>query len=150
MQEKDWKQIAEGAIQDDRMLDSDVLKRNPEGEITKELLDSAIAQRHLADTIIKAYYEQERKTLAERFKNGPSFTADELRFSATARCSCGAGLAYPKCSGIDGCWDCSEVLMGTADITLIHSGRMPFSMYNIKAESDHNGTTRPCTEKKDG
>lgn len=78
-------------------------------------------------------------------------TDDELVYAATARCKCGAGLAYPY--GIGGCgyWDCSEILKGRA----VHSGkpgavqhtaRLPFTFYEVKSErqpSARGATTRP-------
>jgi hypothetical protein len=70
-----------------------------------------------------------------------------LTYAATSRCPCGAGLAYDSKgeSGkpIAGCWDCSEILLGTADADVKHTARLPFTFYGIKPESKVRGTTRP-------
>lgn len=71
------------------------------------------------------------------------FTPDELRYSREAKCECGAGLAYPKATGLqEGAWHCSAILTGVADKKVLHTGRLPFSMYEVKSEND-NQTTRP-------
>jgi len=82
------------------------------------------------------------------------FTIDELVFSAEARCICGAGLAYPDNSGIQGSWYCADILLGKAlpksnSDSKQHSGAYPFSFYNIKSEgqpSAESKTTRPENE----
>ena len=80
-----------------------------------------------------------------------SYKPEELRFAATARCKCGAGLAYPpddtRLSIKDGAshWDCSAVLMGQAPPTKDHP-TFPFMFYEIKSEdqpSARGATTRP-------
>lgn len=71
-----------------------------------------------------------------------------LTYAATARCKCGAGLAYRKG---DTAWDCSEILLGTAIPSgqpgaVMHSDRYPFVFYEIKSErqpSANGATTRP-------
>jgi len=42
------------------------------------------------------------------------FRIDELRYSRTARCPCGAALAYPRDIGMHGSWYCSAILRGVA------------------------------------
>ncbi len=77
------------------------------------------------------------------------FTLDELIFSATSRCVCGAGRAYPKNIGLRGSWDCSDILLGRAPIGeggKQHDAPLPFMFYEIKSETQPsaNGlTTRP-------
>lgn len=81
------------------------------------------------------------------------FTDDELRYSATARCPCGAGLAYPK--GVDlrdwrACsWDCADILTGRAvPGHRTHTDRLPFAFHEIKSElqpSANGASTRPKT-----
>lgn len=76
-----------------------------------------------------------------------------LRFSATARCECGAGLAYD----VDlrdpfGSWECADILRGLAvpkgqEGAKVHSPPFPFSFYEIKSEdqpSAMGATTRPA------
>lgn len=75
-----------------------------------------------------------------------------LVYAATARCPCGAGLAYQ--AGADpftGAWDCSAILTGTAIPSgqlgsVEHTAVLPFVFYEIKSErqpSAHGATTRP-------
>lgn len=74
------------------------------------------------------------------------FSDAELIYSATARCQCGAGLAYPSDRNVRGreSWVCSRVLRdGEAE-----SGHdsYPFAFYEAKSEltpSAHGATTRP-------
>lgn len=69
-------------------------------------------------------------------------------YSATARCPCGAGLAYE--SGADS-WDCSDILTGRAipsgqPGSKKHTVRLPFAFYEVKSEnqpSANGATTRP-------
>lgn len=85
-----------------------------------------------------------------------TFTEDELRYAATKRCPCGAGLAYPpNGEPKDGpfefwsYWDCSEILKGTADTSVEHTAQLPFTFYEIKSEeqpSANGATTRPRSE----
>ena len=74
-----------------------------------------------------------------------------LVYAANKYCLCGMGLAYETrgLSGvpIQGFWDCSGILLGTADSDVKHSDIYPFVFYEIKPESEGRGTTRP--EKKD-
>jgi len=73
-----------------------------------------------------------------------------LMYAAYARCPCGAGLAYDPQgeSGkpIIGYWDCSAILLGTADENVTHTAQLPFVFYEIKSEgqpSAQGSTTRP-------
>src|SRR4051794_7590767 len=63
----------------------------------------------ISDTI-----ERRIRSLA-RGEGAGRFTPDELIFAASSRCECGAGLAYPDGIGAWGFWDCSAILLGTAD-----------------------------------
>lgn len=82
----------------------------------------------------------------------------DLVFAATARCQCGAGLAYdPNDRGAGtvfkgpSAWDCSAILLGDAvpagaPGAVRHTDSLPFSFYEIKSEhqpSAHGATTRP-------
>lgn len=53
----------------------------------------------------------------------------DLTFAATARCPCGALLAYAP---DDDCWDCSAILMDVADKDKQHTARLPFTFYKVK------------------
>lgn len=44
-----------------------------------------------------------------------------LVYAATARCPCGAGLAYEAGVGIRGYWDCSDILLGIAEQDVQHT-----------------------------
>lgn len=82
------------------------------------------------------------------------FTDDQLRYAATARCRCGAGLAYPKeishrqpAKGFGGAWFCSDVLTNRVPFEEgKHDAGLPFAFYEIKSEeqpSANGRTTRP-------
>lgn len=81
---------------------------------------------------------------------GKQLTEDDLEYAAASRCSCGAGLAYPKGRHADA-WDCSDVLLGRAipqgqPGAVRHTERLPFAFWKVKSESDASAcgyTTRP-------
>ncbi len=74
-------------------------------------------------------------------------TADDLTFSATARCKCGAGFCYPKfVHDMHGQWLCSAIILGTAEAGSEHDAAKPFVFWDIKGErqpSANGATTRP-------
>lgn len=90
------------------------------------------------------------------------FKDKHLKYAASGRCRCGAGLAYPKglpyAKGLDqkfNYWDCSAILTGKiepekinekdSDDNYLHP-RYPFAFYDIKSEdqpSAFGATTRP-------
>lgn len=87
-------------------------------------------------------------------KNGdPIYSDEQLRYAATARCKCGAGLAYVKdadhrmpAQGVGGAWFCSDLLTGRADPDWEkHDKGYPFVEYEVKSEeqSRDGHTTRP-------
>ena len=84
--------------------------------------------------------------LQDCWKGVGHFNENELLFSATAKCVCGGGLAYPTNQyNISGYWDCANVLTGNADFKKKHD-RFPFAFYAIKSEmqpSANGATTRP-------
>lgn len=86
------------------------------------------------------------REVAARFNDRKPFTPDELRFAATSRCPCGAGIAYPKgMEPMGGFWDCSAILLHTDDKTKTHTDRLPFAFYEIESEdqpSAGGATTR--------
>ena len=76
--------------------------------------------------------------------------AERLVYAASARCPCGAGLAYDPAGEVGGedgtphykpnAWDCSAILLGTAILkgqpgAVLHTGVLSFSFYEIKSES---------------
>jgi len=77
------------------------------------------------------------------------YKAKDLVYASDARCLCGAGLAYPKVSPQHadfGFWDCSAILLGTADERVVHDDRRPFAFYKIRSELQSGAcgrTTRP-------
>jgi hypothetical protein len=75
------------------------------------------------------------------------FDPKELRYASINRCICGAGLAYPLKIGMHGCWHCSAILTGIADVNVQHDEGFPFAFYEIRSEdqSDNEQTTRPKT-----
>ncbi len=69
---------------------------------------------------------------------------EDLLYSATARCPCGAGLAYAVNAKATE-WDCSAVLLGLEPADAKHP-TYPFVFYSIKSEgqpSANGATTRP-------
>jgi hypothetical protein len=73
-----------------------------------------------------------------------------LIYAAWTRCPCGAGLAYDPAgeSGqpFRGFWDCSAILLGTANPSVKHEGQLPFAFYSVKSENQPSAggaTTRP-------
>jgi hypothetical protein len=91
------------------------------------------------------------------------FTDKELLYAATARCRCGAGLAYPHDTETAlqfRSWICSAVLKGQTDgekayappflsivVTEGKHDQLPFAFYKVREESSVNNTggwtTRP-------
>lgn len=85
----------------------------------------------------------------ERARQGKTVPED-LKYSATSRCCCGAGLAFVMDMNIHGHWDCSAILLGVASSGAKHTAQMPFAYYNIKCEgqpSANGATTRPTTQE---
>lgn len=80
---------------------------------------------------------------------------EDLRYSATNRCPCGAGLAYPKnintSYGENAYWDCSDILKDIAiqsgmEGSQDHTARLPFVFYEIRSEDQNKSeicSTRP-------
>lgn len=76
------------------------------------------------------------------------YTDLELLYATTARCRCGAGLAYPMLAEDAlklSAWVCSGVLRGDADSSQHES--FPFAFYKVREETSINNrggaTTRP-------
>lgn len=74
---------------------------------------------------------------------------DGLVYAAHTRCPCGLGIAHRTDAqpyGDTAYWDCSGILLGTADDTVKHTAKLPFVFYEIKSEnqpSANGATTRP-------
>lgn len=77
-----------------------------------------------------------------------TLTDHELLYAATARCACGAGMAYPLDASEAlrlGAWLCSDVLKGNANPGTKHD-ELPFAIWKVREETSINntvGTTRP-------
>ena len=80
----------------------------------------------------------------------------KMIFAASARCTCGAGLAYDETCveepfRVPSYWECSTILLGDATASglpgsVTHTPRLPFTFYEIKSEnqpSASGATTRP-------
>lgn len=85
------------------------------------------------------------------FDPARKYLAAELRFAATARCTCGAGLAYHKDShDLRGAWRCSAAMMHVVPYDDQFAGQheeLPFAIYVVKSEdqpSANGATTRPA------
>lgn len=87
------------------------------------------------------------------------FKDAELIYAATARCPCGAGLAYARTDENPdlpyrgpSAWDCSDILTKRAALSGTpeakqHTDLLPFTFYEIKSEgqpSASGATTRPA------
>lgn len=80
---------------------------------------------------------------------------ERLVFAAHTRCPCGAGLAYDPAaddptSPFKGptYWDCSAIMLGTADKNVKHTAQLPFAFYEVLSEgqpSANGATTRPTS-----
>lgn len=68
-------------------------------------------------------------------------TSGEIRFSATARCACGAGLAHPK-DGSKTFWQCSESILGKTNRDVCNTRTFPFEHFEITAEDDESAKGR--------
>lgn len=82
-------------------------------------------------------------------------TESDLIYAAYSKCPYGAGLAYVRGIGINGYWDCSDILLGRAKTKeepghVQHTGRMPFIFWEVLSEdqpSAKGATTRPKQEQ---
>lgn len=116
--------------------------------LRSKLAESERVKQRLADSddvdrriqLINAGHEEQK------------FSDDELVYAANARCSCGAGMAYPKNIGMHGSWHCSDILTfraatkDSAD-SVGHTSPLPFSFYSVKSENQPSAcgaTTRPA------
>lgn len=135
------------------MTETEQLKQ----EIADLEAELAPKQQRLNDLYrAEAQAVDDRIKLADQGKG--DFTLEELRFSAGAKCECGAGLAYPLGSGAWGSWHCSDILLGralpqTEEGSKRHNSPLPFMLYSIASEDqmldsqtryrDKGMTTRP-------
>lgn len=122
--------------------------QTPTISVTKEQYDDAVALKDKAQETINEFFRQKRERFDLRIKENPIFTDDELFYSASSLCPCGHGLAYPKECGPSHYWDCSAILKGIADTNVKHTGQLPFMFYDVKGESENNGTTRGVCRPK--
>lgn len=119
--------------------------------ITQQEFEAAKAQMDAAQKVINAFTRQKLDNSKERWdrfcKGEAPYTDEELRYSAGARCRCGAGLAYPKECPPNHQWSCSAVLKG--GVKDDEHEAYPFAFYEIKSEdqpSAQGHTTRPKVE----
>lgn len=80
---------------------------------------------------------------------------EQLIYAATARCMCGAGLAYNRATaGVRGSWKCSATLLYDTAAperqaetkAAAHTNPLPFAFYEVKSENQPSAggaTTRP-------
>lgn len=135
-----------------------MLNNMNEKEQLKKEIDELEAQIKPRRARLDDIYQEENDNVSEKIERvrrmQDKFRLEELRFSATVRCDCGAGLAYPKDIGIHGSWDCSDILLGRAipkgqEGSKMHASPLPFAFYEIKSEdqpSANGATTRPSIE----
>ena len=128
-------------------------------EELKAKIDALNAELQPLEKQLREIYNEEGKETELKIKKCHSFEdkfePEELLFSATARCSCRAGMAYPKkINSSTSSWFCSAVLLGEAkhpkDGGLTSHLEYPFAFYSIKSEdqpSAQGATTRPEIKK---
>lgn len=113
-------------------------------KVTTEQYAAAIKTIDDAKAIVSAFHKQEADAFDARLKSGAPFTDDELVYSRSTRCPCGAGLAYPKACGPMHYWDCAAILKDQArGAGVQHTDQKPFTFWDIKGERDGE-TTRPA------
>lgn len=100
-------------------------------------------------------YFRERARDARQAELRAKPIADRIIYAAHSRCPCGAGLAYDPCfedkngvfaGPLSGYWDCSAIILGTADKSAKHTAQLPFAFYEVKSEQQptaNGATTRP-------
>lgn len=125
---------------------------NTKAELLREIQELEAQIKPKRDALYKIYNEESKRIkskIEHAYLLTDKFSPEELRFSATSRCKCGAGLAYPDDIGIWGAWHCSAILMGIAKLgesDLKHTEPLIFQAYEIKSEdqpSANGQTTRP-------
>lgn len=109
-------------------------------KITEEQYKKACEDQDKAKEIINQYHTEKREEFNQRLIDNPIFTDDELYYSRFDLCPCGHGLAYPKNCGVHHYWDCSAILKGIADKTVMHTDQLPFAFYDIKGERGEQTT----------
>lgn len=115
-------------------------------DLKRAELDAAEAALKPIKAELDALVKKRENLISERIKLAKkgfgNFSGEELIFAATARCSCGAGLAYPPHGPIyTGEWLCSAILQGNAlpaadPDSVVHDSGFPFSVYEIKSERE--------------
>ena len=114
-------------------------------------LINKMAMEELIETRAQLMREIVNRHQENNFKEKSQYTDDEIVYSATSRCYCGAGLAFPKSCSSKHYWDCADILTGRAipsgqDGSKTHTDKLPFMFWKIKSErqpSSQGLTTRP-------
>jgi len=118
-------------------------------ELLKKIKKLEDKLKGLNESLEKIYAKEENivsDRIAKALKGHGDFTLDELKFAATVRCQCGAGMCYPDNISVWGAWYCSSILMGSADRNAVHTSSLPFNLYEVKSETQPSAqgkTTRP-------
>ena len=111
--------------------------------------DAATAEFNRRALFTEKIIENRIKAIHQGVRAAAIFTPDDLTYAAGARCSCGAGMAYPDAIGPQGAWHCSAILTGAAPHGSQHDRSAPFSLVEIRSEYQHGGgTTRPAKETR--
>lgn len=106
-------------------------------DTSKELFAKASELRKQADELSRKGSEVHQQELLAKS------LAERMVYAATSRCPCGAGLAYdpafedessPFKGPLSGHWNCSAIMLGTADKSVTHTDKLPFAFYSIKGE----------------
>jgi hypothetical protein len=123
-------------------------------ELRQQIDEKRAELKPLENELSSIYRDQEEqiRILINQANAGKyRFQDTDLVYSATTRCRCGEGLAYPKGIGPNGSWFCAGILTGRAlDVPnfkeVEHDSGYPFTFYSIISETQPraNGhTTRP-------
>ena len=124
-----------------------ILLEAGEPELMYKMVDHIITS---PNELFDIFGEPDSANLFEaKLKGEAPWHDDDLLYSATSRCPCGAGLAYPK--GIRDpfhYWDCADILTrrSVAGDGKKHTDQLPFNMWKVKSEgqgSAYGATTRP-------
>lgn len=108
--------------------------------ITEEQYQQAVQARDQAQETISQYFQQQQRAFEIRMTENPIFTDEELIYSRFTLCPCGHGLAYPKGCGPWHYWDCSAILKGISERTVLHTAQLPFAIFDVKSESAESTT----------
>ena len=108
--------------------------------ISRQRYEIACHQYAESQEIMEAYSRERKERFEKRQADDYEWLDNELVYSASRRCECGAGLAYPEGCPDGWYWECSAVLKGVGGDGR-HSGRLFFIYCDVEKEGS-GGRTR--------